>query len=133
MHGAQQCNSGFLLPFACHRMAASGDQGLQQQCLRLSHALGPASTADGPLNDLSPAPPTLPQELALEDCGSVWWLRFALDYWGSLLAIGTARGRVLVFDPNSVQVRTCGQWDWSTLPARMPGLLGWLAPAWLGS
>ncbi|KAI7839483.1 hypothetical protein COHA_006750 [Chlorella ohadii] len=42
------------------------------------------------------------QELALEDCGSVWWLRFALDYWGSLLAIGTARGRVLVFDPNTV-------------------------------
>jgi len=44
------------------------------------------------------------QELALEDCGSVWWLRFALDYWGSLLAIGTARGRVLVFDPNTVPV-----------------------------
>lgn len=39
----------------------------------------------------------------------MWWLRFALDYWGSLLAIGTARGRVLVFDPNSVQVRPCGQ------------------------
>ncbi|KAL4423581.1 hypothetical protein ABPG77_004621 [Micractinium sp. CCAP 211/92] len=41
--------------------------------------------------------------LQLEDCGQVWWLRFALDYWCTTLAIGTNRGKVLVFDPHAVQ------------------------------
>ena len=55
-------------------------------------------------------PPTHPptpahlQELALEDAAGVWWLRFALDYWGTVLACGTGAGRVLVFDPHAVQV-----------------------------
>ena len=82
-----------------------------------------------PLVQIARTPPLTPstnsQELALEDCGSVWWLRFALDYWGSLLAIGTARGRVLVFDPNTVQVRRVGggqAWHLSTSACSRPRL-----------
>lgn len=35
----------------------------------------------------------------------MWWLRFALDYWCTVLAIGTATGRVLLYDPHALQVR----------------------------
>ena len=54
----------------------------------------------------SSAPPLLPppQELQLEDCANVWWLRFAMDYWCTALAVGTNTGRVLVFDPHLQQV-----------------------------
>jgi polycomb protein EED len=44
------------------------------------------------------------QELQLEDCASVWWLRFSLDHWCTLLAVGTNTGRVLLFDPHAQQV-----------------------------
>lgn len=41
------------------------------------------------------------QELQLEGCKSVWWVRFSLNYWCSVLAVGTSTGRVLVFDPRA--------------------------------
>jgi hypothetical protein len=34
----------------------------------------------------------------------VWWLRFSLDHWCTLLAVGTNTGRVLLFDPHAQQV-----------------------------
>lgn len=39
------------------------------------------------------------QELTLEECDTVWFVRFALDFQGRSLAVGTKSGRVLVFDP----------------------------------
>jgi polycomb protein EED len=49
--------------------------------------------------------PTSQQEFQLEECGAVWWLRFALDYWCTLLACGTNTGRVLLYDPHAQQAR----------------------------
>ncbi|PSC76443.1 Polycomb group FIE2 [Micractinium conductrix] len=43
------------------------------------------------------------QELQLEDCANVWWLRFALDHWCTVLAVGTNTGRVLLYDPHVQQ------------------------------
>jgi len=43
------------------------------------------------------------QQLQLEDCKLVWWLRFALDFNGDTLAAGTAQGRVLIYDPHTLQ------------------------------
>ncbi|KAI3433388.1 hypothetical protein D9Q98_003204 [Chlorella vulgaris] len=45
----------------------------------------------------------LVQELQLEGCANVWWMRFALDYWCTTLAVGTSTGQVLLFDPHSQQ------------------------------
>lgn len=42
------------------------------------------------------------QRLQLEDSKHVWWMRFSLDYKRTVLAAGTAQGRVLVFDPTRV-------------------------------
>lgn len=51
----------------------------------------------------SPPFPACEQELQLEDCAQVWWLRFAMDYWCTTLAVGTNAGKVLVFDPHAQQ------------------------------
>jgi polycomb protein EED len=42
------------------------------------------------------------QELQLEDCRDVWWVRFGLDQARRVLAVGTSLGRVLVFDPHAL-------------------------------
>lgn len=109
-----QCSVGALpgAHLACHAPPAVACQSVAAAC-RPCACARPAGSRNPPFVQPSPClppclPPSLPltpQELALEDCANVWWLRFALDYWGTLLAIGTARGRVLVFDPCEAQVR----------------------------
>ncbi|EFN59201.1 hypothetical protein CHLNCDRAFT_19370 [Chlorella variabilis] len=45
----------------------------------------------------------LVQARGLAECANVWWLRFALDYWCTVLACGTSTGKVLLFDPHAQQ------------------------------
>lgn len=45
------------------------------------------------------------QELSLEDTKDVWWLRFCLDLGRQVLAVGTATGKVLLFDPHTQQMK----------------------------
>ena len=42
------------------------------------------------------------QEMELEDCANMWWLRFALDRQCRTLACGTTSGTVLVWDPHTL-------------------------------
>ncbi|KAK9907286.1 hypothetical protein WJX75_000704 [Coccomyxa subellipsoidea] len=44
----------------------------------------------------------LVQEMELEDCANMWWLRFALDRQCRTLACGTTSGTVLVWDPHTL-------------------------------
>ena len=42
------------------------------------------------------------QEMELEDCAHMWWLRFAMDRQCRTLACGTTMGTVLVWDPHTL-------------------------------
>lgn len=42
---------------------------------------------------------TCAQELELDDCAKIWFVRFAMDRECRILACGTKSGTVLVYDP----------------------------------